>query len=377
MTSFCVTNRHGGPRLFSPRFWIPSVILAGCAAEVPDPGDGFEIVVEHVVRIGEAEGPGLLGGQLSLHRLVDGRYALWDMTRPGEVRLFAPDGRYLSTVGRPGDGPGEFRHASFATLDPTGDSLYIVDRSHGRLSVFSSDGEVFHEARLFPIGIAARVWALPDGRFLTNSLSMTAEGVGLPLHLVDRGGNRLASFGTDFPVFMADLPRGHFRRVHVTAEGVVWVVPMHDYQIERWVPTTPEEGYFVLDTIFHPETTPVEDVSEYLFRPRRVQDGPPSTSVRGVWKEPDGPVWVLLWVPKENWADLVTPDPGWIDLEYFAERTVHRTRIEAFDPDTGAFLGAKEVDPLWVELVENGEGFSFRVDALGAPFMELWRVRRN
>lgn len=57
-----------------------------------------------------------------------------------ELRFFTSDGSYLSSSGGQGDGPGEFRAASWAA-QLAGDSLAAFDARHLRVSYFDQDGE--------------------------------------------------------------------------------------------------------------------------------------------------------------------------------------------------------------------------------------------
>lgn len=57
-----------------------------------------------------------------------------------ELRIFSAEGQHLRTVGRPGEGPGEYRSANgLLWLDP--DSLVVVDQRGDRFTVLDSDGQ--------------------------------------------------------------------------------------------------------------------------------------------------------------------------------------------------------------------------------------------
>ena len=61
------------------------------------------------------------------------------MTR--ELRVYAADGRHLQTVGRRGNGPGEFRSLSLLGR-VQGDTTFVWDLSQRRVSVFSPTAEL-------------------------------------------------------------------------------------------------------------------------------------------------------------------------------------------------------------------------------------------
>lgn len=64
-----------------------------------------------------------------------------------EVRVFGPDGDYLRTLGRSGQGPGELRRPAGMTFDPDG-TLWILNWGNARYTGFDpSTGEVVKERR--------------------------------------------------------------------------------------------------------------------------------------------------------------------------------------------------------------------------------------
>lgn len=67
-----------------------------------------------------------------------------------ELRHFDESGAHLRTVGGAGDGPGEFRRPTLIGAGP-GDSLFVVDQGVGRLTVFSSSGELGRTGPFFTV----------------------------------------------------------------------------------------------------------------------------------------------------------------------------------------------------------------------------------
>ena len=57
-----------------------------------------------------------------------------------EIRVFGLDGGYLRTLGRHGEGPGEF--AGITSVAWVGDRLFAMDLIGGRINEFSAEGEV-------------------------------------------------------------------------------------------------------------------------------------------------------------------------------------------------------------------------------------------
>ncbi|MGH7480845.1 MAG: hypothetical protein ACRELV_01715, partial [Longimicrobiales bacterium] len=83
-----------------------------------------------------------------------------------ELRFYGPDGRHLSSVGRTGEGPGEFRDLQRVWLLP-GDSLLAYDFGPARLSMFTAGGEF---VRVVSVTSPEGRQVLVRGRFDDGSL---------------------------------------------------------------------------------------------------------------------------------------------------------------------------------------------------------------
>ena len=82
-------------------------------------------------------------------RLSDGSVAVADRTS-AEVRIFAPDGRHLRSMGRHGEGPGEFQDPFVLWVLP-GDTIWVGDYRPWRYVVFTAEGEWVRNVTLDPI----------------------------------------------------------------------------------------------------------------------------------------------------------------------------------------------------------------------------------
>ena len=80
----------------------------------------------------------------------DGSIAVADQTL-GTITVLAGDGRVVATLGREGDGPGEFRR--LAGIVPDGEGrLVAFDGEHQRLSEWTLDGSLVEDTRLLRAG---------------------------------------------------------------------------------------------------------------------------------------------------------------------------------------------------------------------------------
>lgn len=115
---------------------------AWACADVPSAGDP-DVVPRHrlegpQVRIGSVDDPAFaFGPVLAAVEGPDGR--LYSLHRgEGAVRVWDAEGRPAGTVGRQGEGPGEFRFPT--ALGFFGDSLWVMDGANRRVSYFERDG---------------------------------------------------------------------------------------------------------------------------------------------------------------------------------------------------------------------------------------------
>lgn len=95
---------------------------------------------EHVSRIGSISGDGadVFGSVGAL--TIDAMGRIWAYDRHAkELRVFDRDGSHVRTVGRAGQGPGEFNEVVGLLWSPE-ENLWTIDQRAGRVSVFDSAG---------------------------------------------------------------------------------------------------------------------------------------------------------------------------------------------------------------------------------------------
>jgi hypothetical protein len=107
--------------------------------------------------------------------LPDGRIIVANGNAPPELRVFDADGAHVTTIGRQGAGPGEFR-AIWDVWLAAPDTLVVFDPAVSRVSYFAPDGTLLHSTDMrqitspdaaAPAAIPAVPWArFPDGTFL-------------------------------------------------------------------------------------------------------------------------------------------------------------------------------------------------------------------
>lgn len=180
-----------------------------------DSAERWELSVDPTVSIGSGADP-----ELALYRVTDlaplttGGVVV-AMNAPARAVVLDQRGRLVSTLGRAGEGPGEF--SSVASVVPIpGDSIAVWDPDRRRISVFTITGDLAREVDLSDLApISTR--AAPDSR--SNSgithLLTSAEGAfvvfgegavasdpepgvnraALPAVRISAAGTKLADFG--------------------------------------------------------------------------------------------------------------------------------------------------------------------------------------
>jgi hypothetical protein len=153
------------------------------------------VATETTLDIGGADGI-TLDRVSAVLRFPDGRIAVAGQTP--RVLVFDAEGHHLLTLGRSGDGPGEFRMLAWLRL-LRADSLAAFDPFRDRVSIFAADGRfartVVPTSRTHARVRTPLLGAFGDGTFLGRVIVPTASSGGV-VGLV-RPSWRLERFGPD------------------------------------------------------------------------------------------------------------------------------------------------------------------------------------
>ena len=101
---------------------------------------GARWTLKETLRIGGAEsGPTSFVSVRSMDVDSKGRILVMDRATQ-DIKMFAPDGKYVRTIGRKGSGPGEMKNAEGMVIAHDG-RIWVRDAANARFTVFTPEGE--------------------------------------------------------------------------------------------------------------------------------------------------------------------------------------------------------------------------------------------
>ena len=181
---------------------------------------------------------------------------------------------------------------------------------------------------------------MPDGSLLVAAQTRTSETIGYPMHVVDREGRVVRSFGTDEPQYDPDLNHILTRTVALGQDGTVWAMAPARYLLERWDPSTGEQ----LQSTRIPSDWFWFRESIQAYTDETVRRPP---LVEGLWEDEDGLVWIIVHDADADWA----PPPRSneerpLDLQEYDR--LFDSVIEVVDPGLGRVLASRRFsEVLW------------------------------
>lgn len=188
------------------------VALAACERSGYLPSPTLQLVDSVLLAETDSQFIGLPAG---LAIAADGSYLVGDV-QLSTIHHYGPDGRYLRSIGRRGEGPGEFR-SSPARLAVDGDSLLLVLVGPVLHILDYRTGE-FRSSQQLPVSVLTHSFAAKSGRVFFRYVDPTL----LATVGVIRLGSDSLQTGGPFPMLLGQSP--------VIAQGLseVQVTPLGD-----------------------------------------------------------------------------------------------------------------------------------------------------
>jgi hypothetical protein len=248
-----------------------------------------------------------------------------------QLAVFDDRGHVERLLGKKGLGPGEFLRISHILPEPSG-SLFAYDDQLRNLTPIGSDLGLGPSIPM----LYTPALILEDGRLIVAEQIRTPELIGYPIHLVNREGRVLRSFGAETPQYRSDLRQFTDRIVSPGPNGSVWAAAPGRYAFERWDPVS---GIRLAKVVVH---------SPWFREAPTISDrrNHPSPSIESFW-EKDGFIWVLLRDADTKWKPpLGSNRERPFDLEDY-NRT-YDWLLEVIDPESGRVVASKRFpDFLW------------------------------
>jgi hypothetical protein len=316
------------------------------------------MVLVSELRIGELEGEEayLFGRVDGLDVDSEGRIVVVD-GQARNVRIFSPDGEHLSTIGRDGSGPGEFRRPDQVRVTP--DGRIIVRDQPSRFSLFAPDGTFLHDWPLRSGFSTSVPFFLEDGTRVLNP--------NLPDRLVRYELDGTVVDTIDYPTrgyipprLEVTTPGGHAsysvpftpnESWGATRAGSVLFGLTSTYRIERWdsagkvfrieravdpVPVQPAEAEQARERV----TRAIHSANAPSWR----WNGADIPSAKPPWRSLLSGLDNSLWVVRSTTA-VEEPNPAW-DAQHpadgFPTRWVEPVVADVFDAE-GQYLGPVKI----------------------------------
>jgi hypothetical protein len=302
-------------------------------------------------------------------RLPDGRIAVAD-AHDASVRLFDASGHHLRTIGRRGEGPGEFQAPTWIQRCAT-DSLYVWDAFQGRVTVLDDDGEYVRqyvekhnpfELSCSPGGIVAGL-TMPN---VTGPPNAKGEAYTAPLWLGDTRGNQKLEIGE--VAFGENRPMGRLTRFAVTDD--------------RLYVGTADSAYVDVYALDGKRLPPLS-VGVSPRRPtrrnyERAIDGMTALVTEKGFR--DNLKRQMLEIPMPEYLpaySAILADPAGIPWVVTSAPGDPETRLRAIG-ETGTVLGEVRL-PVEMRVLEVGTDYllGVREDDGGEQHVVLYRIRRN
>ena len=318
-----------------------------------------------VVTLGSVNGSGSLPGEpRSIARDQRGRFyvAFPDL---GHVLVFDSTGQPLQSIGRSGEGPGEYQLAYLVRVGEA-DTALVVDMTH-QLSFVAPSGRFVRRTR--PLVQTADLLVTDNRKVVFSGRRIAlsdSDQTGTMFHVLDP---RALTIERSFHQMEGEggrVPRFHLGRAREADR--FWAI--HRFVGEYRVLQYTTEGFVRRQFSRRPSwMRPVQSEDDVIPAPR--------PTVRGI-REFEEELWIIGRYPVEEWTRYWNREVFGDDLEASAreleETKVFRSVVEVIDAETGQLVTAADVPGLVVALLPDQHVASYRENDAGIPFIDIFRM---
>ncbi len=253
--------------------------------------------------------PDAAGRECMVGRLSTGEYVVSGLVGGGRLNVYSPTGTLVRTIGRQGQGPGEFGERVRVVVG-RGDTVFTMDDSNLRVQVLMPNGEY---VRSFPSQGRVRNFALLNSGdlLLQKVLTRPEDPV---FHVVNASGAEIARFGRptqaelDLELSIASPDR---------ADGF-WTASVWKYEMQHWGGPDSLRQTLVRNVDWFP--------AGGAFVAGTYRTVPPPPFLVHLWEDAYGRLWAYTLVPDPKWSPgrPMRPSPEWF-------RATFDTKIEVID----------------------------------------------
>lgn len=253
------------------------------------------ITLTPLVTVGDTVGDGsILGDPSAVVRDSRGRIIVADPWGriPANLLVFAPSGQFDRSLGRVGDGPGEYRMPRLLLNGP-GDSVGVLDPVLNRWSILTPDLSLGRTVVVPPLRNAL----LLQGPILIGEPAIRDPLVSTPVLVRVTGAGRerpLSDAKASKPCMtMLQCVARDGRALAASGTGGFWSIRTHGrYELER------RDSAGVVRLTLQPRVPWFAPYDSFeVARPGRV----PQTSIVGAWEDSLGRVWIVGRMADRNW----------------------------------------------------------------------------
>ena len=324
------------------------------------------IVLTHELTVGDNDGPGVLGMNAVFVRDQRSRFYAVNTFDPSSLVVFDSTGRFLQTVGREGDGPGEFRWIrGLIAVGP--DSVLVFDGPGMRQVLLNTTYDPVRTTplpvRLYPngyLGLTARTT-------LFNGIVSTPEAYGMPFHVVDRDGQVLRSFGQPSGTISYRNSRELLDRPMALIDSTLYAAYHQAYKIEQWTLDGVLLRTFVRDAKWF---------ASYEGMRSLTREEEPRPILGALMKTSDGRLWALSVVADEHWRTGLTqregPEGSYVGVE--KPEGVFDARIELLDLQRHTVVASERFDPVVSGFIDEAHVYAIRLASNGTARYDVYHL---
>ena len=187
--------------------------------------------VRERVRLGDAEGPGIIESETVWVRWSPTHGHLVFESMVPRIKVFNAEGEFLRLVGRGGEGPGEF--GFLADVHDVGGRIVALDGWKREWVIFDQAGKFVRQVRHGTV--AGRFAPVNAEHVVVYGIDRRPNIVGYPLHLVDLTDGETVHFGAVRSEWFATWPYARSVNGSILSQpGTVWWSRLTNPEVQQW-----------------------------------------------------------------------------------------------------------------------------------------------